>query len=333
MAAQSERHARLLRLVAIGEGSQNVDTLASAMGVSVKTIRRDIASLRRAGFPIDESTQSHGQKCYRLSKDALPSIRFTYDEALAMMLSRRAVMTYDGTLIGEAGESAFEKILTVLGPLEQEYLNRMIPRVHQSHVGSDYSDHSEIVEALTIGVEESRATFITYTSARSTEPVTYDIHPYGIAEHRGTLYVVGYSCHHNEIRTWKVDRMLDAAVTDFPFHRPPEFDLKEHFAGAFAVITGNEPVKVRVRFTGSAARYAQEKRMHPSQSVTVNPDGSAVTEFQLTSTIEIKSYILSFGAAAEVLAPESLREEVQQELQQALSIYTASQSKQGATRR
>lgn len=68
--------------------------------------------------------------------------------------------------------------------------------------------HPKLLRLIVLGVEDSKATFVTYRSARSTEPVTYDIHPYGLVEHRGTLYVVGYSCHHEEIRTWKVDRML-----------------------------------------------------------------------------------------------------------------------------
>lgn len=321
MATQSERHPRLLRLIAIGNGSHSVETLAEAMSVSVKTIRRDISILRRAGIPIDESTQAHGQKRYRMSKDALPSIRFTYDEAFALMVCQRSAATYTGTLIGDAARNAFEKISSILGPIEQSYLDQMLPRIHQSQVGSDYSEQSEIIDALTLGVEESKATFITYRSARSTEPVTYDMHPYGIAEHRGTLYVVGFSCHHNEIRIWKVDRMLDAEVTEFPFVRPPDFDLAKHFAGAFAVVAGDKLMTVRVRFTGSAARYIQEKRMHPSQLVSVSEDGNAIAEFHLTSTMEIKSYILSFGSAAEVIHPKSLREQLQRELQEALNSY------------
>ncbi len=173
-------------------------------------------------------------------------------------------------------------------------------------------------------IEDAKATFVTYRSARSTEPVTYDIHPYGLVEHRGTLYVVGYSCYHEEIRTWKVDRMLSADVTHVPFDRPREFDVNQHFRGAFAVVTGAEPVRVRVRFSGTAARYVQEKRMHESQHVTVNSDGTAEATFELTSTLEIQSWILSFGSAAEVLEPQSLRDQIQKELQSTLQQYRRS---------
>jgi len=331
MATQTQRHPKLLRRIALGDGSQTVDTLAEALSVSAKTVRRDITAMRSLGIPIEECTKAHGQKTYRIANEAIPQINFAFDEALALMLCQSSAIVYQGTAIGEAAENAFEKILAALGPLQRDYLARMLPRIHQSHVGGDYTGHNEIVEALTIGIEESRATFITYTSARSTEPVTYDIHPYGIAQHRGTLYVVGFSCHHDEIRMWKVDRMLDAAVTEVPFSRPRDFDLENHFAGAFAVVTGDQKVTVRVRFTGTAVRYVQEKQMHPSQAVTVHADGTATAQFDLTSTLEIKSYILSFGASAEVLSPTTLRMEIREELQQAINLYAESTAPRGAS--
>lgn len=106
--------------------------------------------------------------------------------------------------------------------------------------------------------------------------------------------------------------------------RDRSFDVKQHFDGAFAIVTGNEQIKVRVRFTGAAARYVQEKRMHATQRTTIVSNGNAETTFQLTSTREIKSWILIFGSSVEVLQPEILRQEAIQELQAAAENYAPS---------
>jgi len=329
MARQSQRHPQILRAIIQCDGTSDLQSLSQETGVSVKTIRRDIEELRNLGIPIEDRNGQHGTKTYYLDSGAVP-LKFKYDEATALLWCCESLRSLDGTTWGDSIDEAVDKIRTALLPRDRRYVDHMQPRMHRTQAGGDYGDQSEIIDALTLGIEDCRATFVTYHSASSTEPVTYDIHPYALAEHRGTLYVVGYSCHHNEIRTWKVDRMHDAEATQVPFARPREFDIKQHFEGAFAVVTGDETITVRVRFTGTAARYVQEKRMHASQQTQLLSSGVAETTFQLTSTLEIKSWILSFGSSAQVLASETLRQEVIQELQAAAENYAQSRVRPNA---
>lgn len=321
MATKSKRHPKLLDLIVRGDGKEDVDSLAKALKVSSKTVRRDLNDLRKLGFAILEQGEPHGAKALSLDKKAIPQLKLTYDEVFSLLLYRLGNPTFDGTQIGQAAASAFAKVEGAMGPVEKDYVQRMLPRVRRNSVGGDYSKHSDTVEALTLGIEDTKAIEITYLSARSTEPVTYVIEPYGLVEHRGTLYVVGHSKRHDEIRTWKVDRMVAAEITRHSFQQPSGFDINEHFRGAFAIVRGDSAVKVTVRFNGSATRYVQDKRMHPSQRVELQTDGMALVHFELTSTLEVRSWILSFGSAAEVLSPESLREEIREQIVQMLVRY------------
>lgn len=321
MATKSKRHPRLLELIAIGDGKEDIDSLAKALHVSSKTIRRDLEDLRKLGFAIVERGELHGAKTLWLDKKSISHLKLTYDEVFSLLLYRLGNPTFDGTQIGQAAASAFAKVEGAMGPVEKDYVQRMMPRVRRHAVGGDYSKHSDIVEALTLGIEDAKAVEITYLSARSTEPVTYVIEPYGLVEHRGTLYVVGHSKRHDEIRTWKIDRMLGAEITRRSFQPPSGFNINEHFSGAFAIVRGDSTVEVTVRFTGSATRYVQEKRMHPSQRVELQSDGTALVHFELTSTLEVRSWILSFGSAAEVLSPKNLREEIREQVVQMLVRY------------
>lgn len=321
MAVRSKRHPKLLELIALGDGKESADSLAAALQVSSKTIRRDLDDLRSLGFVIVEHGTAHVVKTLSLDKQSLQQLKLTYDEAFALMLYRLGNSPFDGTLFGQAASSAFAKVEGAMGPAEKDYVQRMLPRVRRNFVGGDYSAHSDIVDALSTGIEDTKAIEITYLSARSTEPVTYVIQPYGIVDHRGTLYVVGHSKRHGEIRTWKVDRMLTAEMTRQSFSMPDGFDIHEHYRGAFAIHRGDTTTNVCVRFTGSAVRYVQEKRMHPSQCVELQSDGTALVHFELSSTLEIRSWILSFGSVAEVLTPDSLRDEVRNEIVQMLVKY------------
>jgi len=321
MAIRAKRHPKLLELIALGEGAQDVASLAKALNVSSKTVRRDLNDLRSLGFTIREHGGSHSPKKLSLDGQLLSEFKLTYDEAFVLMLYRLGNPILEGTFLGEASASAFAKLDGMIGPVEKNYLRRMMPRVRRTSVGGNYSNHSEVVEALTLAVEDAKVIEITYRSASREEPLVYDIEPYGLVEHRGTLYVVGHSARHREIRVWKVDRMIAAKVSRRSFRAPNDFDINEYFGGAFAVVRGDAVFNVAIRFTGSAVRYVQEKQMHLSQRVEVQPDGSAIAHFELNSTVEIQSWVLSFGPAAEILTPASLRQEVRELVRQMLCQY------------
>ncbi len=151
-------------------------------------------------------------------------------------------------------------------------------------VDNQYTEKAELLDRLLIAIEEQRAVFLTYRSQRATEAVTYDVYPYRIIDHRGSLYLFGHSPDHAESRTWKVDRMQAADLTEVRFQRPEESHLDNQLAGSFGIFHGHGEVRVRIRFDREAARYVKEKRMHASQQVIEQPDGCAIAEFQLSTT-------------------------------------------------
>jgi predicted DNA-binding transcriptional regulator YafY len=318
------RQWQLLRAISVAGGAATIKSLAAAAGTSEKTVRRDVALLRRVGFPIEERTGDFGRKTYALSDLNAAPLQFGYDEALALYLCRRAATGFGGTFVDEALGNAFKKIEGSIGRRAAKYVDTMLAHVVHTQLGADYADKSELLDRLFIAIEEDRAVFLTYRSQRSTEPVTYDVHPYRLIDHRGSLYLFGFSPDHGETRTWKVDRMFDVEPTEIRFPRPDDEQITAQLAGNFGVFAGHGDVRVRIRFAPSAARYVSEKRMHVSQKVEPQPDGSAVVEFRLSNTTEVKAWALSFGAAAEVLEPKALREELMRDLELLAQTYRSS---------
>lgn len=315
------RQWQLLRAIAAGNREATIKSLSASTGMSDKTIRRDIALLKDVGFPVEEKAHEFGRKTYALTTPSVPQLQFAYDEALALYLCRRSAVGFEGTFVAEAVATAFKKIETSLGRRAARYVETMLSRVVQTQLGTDYSDQAELLDRLFIAIEEDRAVFLTYRSQRSTEPVTYDVYPYRLIDHRGALYLFGHSPDHGESRTWKVDRMLDAQPTEVRFQRPNDEVIGTQLSGSFGVFSGRGDVPVRIRFAAGAARYVSEKKMHASQTVESQPDGTAIAEFRLSNTTEVKAWALSFGAAAEVLEPEELRIEISKELQLLVQTY------------
>ncbi len=314
----------LLRKLCSHHYGLTIKDMVHELGVSEKTIRRDLETFQAVGFPLKEVVGEFGRKKWNIDagKDE-PGLNFAFDEAIALYLGRRFLEPLAGTMFWEAAQRAFKKIRATLGAEALKYIDQFGTMFHQTMVGAaDYTKKAELIDELMVGIEDHRAVFVTYQSLQATEPVTYDIYPYGLIYHRGALYLVGRSPQHEEICHWKVSRIEAAEVTQVPFQRPEGFDLRQHLAKSFGVYHGDGDVKIKVRFAPAVARYVSESNWHESQTLTPQKDGSVLAEFQLSDTEEIKRWIMSFGQHAVVLEPKSLRDEIVQELNLLLAVYS-----------
>ncbi len=300
-----------------------VRELADELGVSEKTIRRDLQTFVQVGFPLEEQAGPHGRKSWRLGGgNQGPDIRFAVDEALALYLGRRFLEPLAGTFLWDAAQRAFRKVRASLGSAALRYLNKMADRLHQTTVGiSDYGQKAEIIDRLMVAIEDRRTAMLHYRSLRSTESVLYKIDPYGLVYHHGSLYLVAFSRDHDEIRHFKVDRMEEVDVTGSSFRMPDDFCLDEHMASSFGVYQGDGDVHVKVRFSPTVARYVEEGIWHASQQLRRQRDQSLVAEFRLSDTEEIKRWLLGFGRHAEVLEPPSFRKDMQDEVAHMMGRY------------
>ena len=313
----------LLRMLCSRHYGVTIKDIVHELNVGEKTIRRDLETFRAAGFPLTEVVGEFGRKKWHIDAGkGEPGLNFAYDEAIALYLGRRFLEPLAGTVFWEAAQQAFKKIRATLGADALKYIDQFGTMFHQTMVGAtDYTKKAELIDELMVGIEDRKAVFITYQSLRATEPVTYDVYPYGLIYHRGALYLVGRSPQREEICHWKISRIEAAEVTKVHFQRPDDFDLQQHLAKSFGVYLGDGDVKIKVWFTPAVARYVSESNWHESQRLIQQKDGSLLAEFQLSDTEEIKRWIMSFGQHAVVQEPESLKEEIVHELNSLLAAY------------
>jgi proteasome accessory factor B len=317
------RQWKLLRLLSARHYGITIKDMIEELGASDKTLRRDLETFIQAGFPLEETVGERGRKLWRINPDkSQPGLNFAYDEALALYLGRSFLEPLAGTIFWEAAQRAFKKVRASLGKQAIKYLEQFASLFQQTTAGKhDYAKKAEILDALLVGIEDRRAVFLTYQSLRATEPVTYDIYPYGLVYHRGALYLVGRAPQHDEVRHWKVDRIEDAQLTEFVFPKPDGFDLHRHLSKSFGVYRGDGDVHVKIRFAPPVARYVEESRWHPSQRLTRHKDGTLTAEFDLSSTEEVKTWILSFVQHAVVEEPKGLRKAMTEEIRALAARY------------
>tara|TARA_R110002072_G_scaffold303140_1_gene495598 strand:- start:84630 stop:85700 length:1071 start_codon:yes stop_codon:yes gene_type:complete len=309
------RQWRIVKLLS-GPNGFSLDELASELGVSIKSIRRDLNELREADIPFAESTGPHGKKTWRLDMSRSVPTNFNFDEIAALYFGRLFFERLAGTSLWASANSAFQKIEQSLGKAGLAYLDQLTPLFHQTAVGiTDYSSRADKIDVLRTACEDLRVVTAEYESVGAEKPRRYTLRPIGITEHEGSLYAAVSSPDWDGVRNFKVDRFHNVELQDQRFERPVGFDLKSHFAYSFGIYhQDGDPFRVRVRFAPEAARYVSEKVWHVSQTLEPEDDGSVTLNVELSSTRSFMSWVLGFRSAATVLEPPDFVKEIQEEI-------------------
>lgn len=176
--------------------------------------------------------------------------------------------------------------------------------------------------ALARAVQEGRQLELVYWSASRDEVGRRVVDPYHLTSVLGDWYLVA-CCHlREEVRMFSPGRIRSLRETGERFERPAAFNIHAYLDHNFRAMRGEgPPQRVRLRFTAEVARYVRVKTWHPTQKVQERKDGSLVLTFEVNHLHEVKRWVLSYGAACEVLEPPELRVMVAEELQRALGQY------------
>jgi len=320
---QLARQWQLIQRLAKSRSGVGLDELAEELGCVRRTVYRDLDALMYAGFPVT-SEKRDGKAFYRfLDTFQMGQVPFTPDELLALAFSEDLLKTLEGTVFHDSIRAALAKIRAGLGPELSAYLERLgdgfrvLPGPHKR-----YAAFRDTIRTLNEGVLASRTLEMRYRTGRTGEESTRRIDPYKVWYHAGGLYVIGHDHRSDEIRTFAVDRIQAIDETDASFDIDPDFDFDTYTASSFGVVA--EPaLSVRIAFTSDWASYVREREWHASQSTRDLADGGLELAMEVGGSRELASWVLSFGGGAEVIEPETLRQEVQSRLKAALARYSS----------
>ncbi len=124
-----------------------------------------------------------------------------------------------------------------------------------------------------------------------------------------TTYVIGFGDPPGALRTYKLERIVEANLTDEIYTIPQGFPGLEILRHAWSIIYGEDVVEVVLRFHPSVVDRVLETRWHPSEQKQPDPEhpGYLIWSAHIADTTDIMPWIRGWGADVEVLAPEELR--------------------------
>lgn len=187
--------------------------------------------------------------------------------------------------------------------------HKMKSRILFEHIPSGQQHLTTIIEAMRDGavLEVGYCTF-------GGKPFSMELHPYFVKVFMQRWYVIGYNPHNDSVRIYSLDRIENIVTTDREFKMPKDFEPENYFADCFGVDRGEEAdgaERVVLKISARQAKYLRALPMHHSQTEEETTEKYSLFSYYLRPrTYDFKQAILGLANQAEVLAPQSLRDEI-----------------------
>ncbi|MDB5431455.1 MAG: YafY family transcriptional regulator [Caulobacter sp.] len=150
-----------------------------------------------------------------------------------------------------------------------------------------------------------------------------DVTPFGVIYGR-INYLIASEGDSLEPRTFRLDRLLEVAVTEKAAAPPASFSLQAFAEESFGIF--HDPIQdvvLQILPGDFGADDARQWRFHPSQTIEDQPDGSVIVRFRSGGMRELAWHLFSWRDKVRIIGPQALRDTMHQEMAAAIAAHGA----------
>ena len=215
-----------------------------------------------------------------------------------------------------------------------DYFRRwLLDSIAVNHLISDSKDAAQFIDIENANTEHLPKVL---HSLKERQMVEFDYKPYwadaathyfGFQPHAVKMferrwYLIGRYKSDMPYKIYALDRISNFEIKEDHFQRDPDFNLEKMFYGVYGIIVDDSEVEsVWLKVKSPQAKYLRSLPLHHSQIELRNADGYTIFALQVRPTFDLRQRILSLGSTVEVLKPESLRNEISDEIHRMSDLY------------
>lgn len=210
MANTSTRTLRLLSLLQTHKYWPG-NELADRLGVSARTLRRDIDRLRELGYPVEAQRGVDGG--YQLAAGAaLPPLMVDDDEAVALVIGLQVAMQGMVEGVAEPSVRALAKVIQVMPPR----LRRRVEAIRSMTVPAAWGDgpgpgpDPAALTTVALACRDNERLRFAYTAADG-RPSERHVEPHRLVSLGRRWYLVAFDLTRHDWRSFRIDRLTGPA--------------------------------------------------------------------------------------------------------------------------
>lgn len=172
--------------------------------------------------------------------------------------------------------------------------------------------NSDIQSIVTQGLLLNKRVAVTYRARGTKEDKEYEASPLGLVVRDQVIYLVCTLREYRDVRQLVLSRIRSAQMLDMPARNLEGFDLDQYIAkGEFGMpIESGGTIKLVADFDRAVATMFIERPLDASQIAEEIDEKTIRLTATVPDTKEFRRWLLEFGARAEVIEPEALRNEM-----------------------
>jgi len=296
--------------------------LLAELGVSWATLKRDLAYMRdRLHAPVVYDRDRGG---YRFDQPGigpryeLPGLWFNEAEAAALVTMSHLLLELDSDLLAPHIRPLASRIDAILGDgkVGSAELRR---RIRIARSGARPAAN-RVFPGIGVALLQRRRIHIRYHARGSDETTERDVSPQRLIHYRGNWYLDAW-CHlRDALRGFSLDGIEAMHPLDEPAREVADAELDAFFGSGFGIFSGESVRWARLRFSAERARWISAENWHSRQRGRFDTVGRYVLEVPYSDPRELLGEVLRHGSSVEVLDPPELRQQLQAELQAALTL-------------
>ncbi|NFK77541.1 WYL domain-containing protein [Clostridium botulinum] len=298
-------------------GKMKINDIARELEVSERQVRRYKNDLEQAGIYIKYTSGKYGGYEYD-EKDYLLELNLTEEEDSVLFMALEQ-LKYDNFI----GYKDFELIVDKINFLKETKTNKSVADVKyfvkNIKVNCNYEREKKNWIDINAAIITRSKIKIKYNSLNTGEKERI-VRPYAVFQYKGSMYFVGYCELRQKIREFKISRIMSYEILGEKFERTYNFNFKEYMQDCFGIFK-DEEIELKLKIKYPMSQIVKEKIWSDNQEIIDIEDKSIIFKAKLRGITEIKSWILSMGRSVEVIAPSSLRRNIENEIEKMIKIY------------
>jgi predicted DNA-binding transcriptional regulator YafY len=292
--------------------------IARRFEISVRTVYRDIRALEEAGVPIGAET---GKGYFIVEGYHLPPVMFTREEAGALLIANKLVDKFTDSSVRNCYAAVTDKIKSILPDEAKDSLEEMNSKVEvfftaqSTDIEFPNNFLSSIQDAMAIGKCLEIDYHAGYNQKRSCGRT---VDPLGLVYYGNAWHLIGYCKMRNEMRDFRVDRILKLKIIDIPAGKKNKGDLKKYFEEFWH---SSDLFEVKVWFHQSMVGIITSSKYYFGY-IDEYPEGDGtVMSFAVTEYAYILYWLLSFGDKVRIVEPINLKAQLVDIVRKLAGIY------------